>query len=230
MANVVRLVNGGQIQVRTGVLAGVGPSGPRGLVGPAGPEGPQGPVGETGPQGAITQISARADISGTTTLTTTVEANIAFASVVYDDMSVCTSSTNFTLPEDGDYLINAWVTFSAPANAGDDIRRLKINSSVSGPIAYNSCPAAVSGPTYLGVSTVYRGSGGTIVTIKGYHEDDLSVNVSDGSVTFTRVGSGPAGATGPTGPTGPTGATGPQGPTGPTGSAGSGFATYADLL
>lgn len=232
MANVVRLVNGGQIQVRTGVLAGVGPVGPTGPAGPAGPDGPQGPQGETGPQGAIIQIGARANVSANTTLSASTEANIAFGTVAYDDMSICTSSTNFTLPEDGDYLIQAYVEFASPANAPNGIRRLKINGSVSGIIWMNSCQAntVASGSTWVDISAVYRGSGGEIITIKGYHEDDLSLNVTAGAVTFTRVGSGPQGATGPTGPQGPTGATGPQGPTGPTGSAGSGFATYADLL
>ena len=62
MANVVRLVNGGTIQVKTGVLQGVGPQGPRGYVGPQGPQGEQGPVGEQGQIGQILQQATRTTV------------------------------------------------------------------------------------------------------------------------------------------------------------------------
>src|SRR4051812_37067117 len=108
MSNVIRLVNGGTIQVRTGVLAGIGPSGPRGLIGETGPDGPQGPVGETGAMGQILQVQTKAVVSGTTTLNPDTDTLIAFGSVSYDDLSAATSSTNFTLHDAADYQIVAW--------------------------------------------------------------------------------------------------------------------------
>lgn len=51
---IIRLTNGGAIQVRTGVLQGVGPVGP---AGPTGPTGPAGPTGATGPAGADGEVS-----------------------------------------------------------------------------------------------------------------------------------------------------------------------------
>ena len=68
MSNVIRMVNGGTIQVRTGVMAGVGPQGQRGLIGPPGIDGPQGPDGPEGPIGQILQKQSRANLSGTITI------------------------------------------------------------------------------------------------------------------------------------------------------------------
>lgn len=230
MSNAIRLPNGGVIEVRTGVLQGIGPTGPRGLVGIDGPEGPQGADGETGPPGAILQYFSRATVSSTTSLTTNTDTLLAFATVNYDDLDVFASSTAITFAEDGDYMLNAWVRFDLPANAGDSIRQIWWQSTVGGVLARNSCLAVADEATYVSLSWVERISTGTTVHLYGRHSDDLSVGVSSGAVSICRVGSGPQGATGATGAAGPVGPAGPAGPTGATGSASSGFATYADLL
>lgn len=229
MTSALRLTSGGMLEVRTGVLQGIGPTGPRGLQGLQGPEGPQGPQGETGPQGAIIQYAAKARVSSSTALATNTETLVPFAAVDYDDMAIFASSTNMTFNQNGDYLFNVWVRFDLPANAGDSIRRLKLNSTTVGDLAFNSCLAVADEATYLSLSFVHRVTGVQTVQVYGYHSDDLSVGISAGAVAVTRIGSGPKGDTGPAGPQGAVGATGPAGAAGPAGNAGSGYSTYSAL-
>jgi len=231
MSNVIRLLNGGTIQVRTGVLAGVGPEGPRGLVGPAGPQGEQGFQGDQGPIGQILQRQSRAVVSGTTTVSPDTDTLVAFGTVSYDDMGACTSSTNFTLTDVGDYQLNCYLKFEMPANAPDGHRTIFFSSTTNGEIARTSRNAILDEATYVDLSFPHRSTvSGEVIRVYARSGDDLSCNVTAGSIVITRTGSGPQGPQGPAGPAGPTGATGPAGPTGATGSASSGFATYADLL
>lgn len=231
MSNVVRLVSGGTIQVRTGVLQGIGPQGPRGQVGPEGPEGPQGPLGETGPMGQILQLQARTAVSGTTTVNAATDTTVSFGSVAYDDLSCFTSSTNITLADVGDYLFSVYVKFNLGSNAGNGIRDLWVVSTTQGTIARTTQVADGTAATYVNLTYPVRTAiSNEVFNVKVRSGDDVSVTITEGALTVTRIGSGPAGPQGPTGPTGPVGATGATGPTGPAGSAGSGFATYADLL
>jgi hypothetical protein len=231
MTSVVRLLNGGVVQVRTGVLQGIGPVGPRGVAGETGPEGIQGPEGPTGPMGQILQYMSKATVSASQSLTTNTDTLLAFGSVNYDDLSIFASSTNFTIPENGDYMFTAWVRFDLPANAGDSTRTLMLKSNLtSGYLAYASTPAVTDEATYGHISWPHRAVAGEVLNLYGRHSDDLSVGVSAGAISIVRIGSGPKGDTGETGAQGPSGPVGPQGPAGPNGSASSGFATYADLL
>ena len=226
MSNVVRLVSGGAIQVRTGVIQGIGPQGPRGQRGLPGPDGPQGPQGEPGPMGQILQVQTRANVSSNTTMSPSATGPVAFATIVYDDLGAATSTTNFTLAQTGDYLLSAYVRFSPPSGTAVGTRQLILNSSVYGPIAHNGVNAA-AGDTWLSISHPYRcTTSGDVITVQGRSEDTAAVLISVGALTITRIGSGPAGAIGPAGPTGATGATGAVGPTGPAGSSGSGYSTY----
>src|SRR5215831_14946849 len=101
--NVIRLVNGGSIQVRTGVLQGIGPQGPRGVAGPQGIDGLQGPQGEVGPMGQILQLSGLTKVSINNTLAAATDTTISFGTVSYDDLSCFTSISNITLVAAGDY-------------------------------------------------------------------------------------------------------------------------------
>lgn len=231
MSNVVRLLNGGTVQVRTGVLAGVGPQGPRGQLGPAGPDGPPGPDGPTGPIGQILQMMSRRTVSGVTALSPNVESTVAFASVAYDDLSCFSSTTNVTLAITNDYLFSVWAEFSNPANVADGYRKLVLNSSTSGIVAVTQLPPALGTSTYVSLTCPYRSlTANEVITVLATSSDDVTVNVSSGAMTVNRIGSGPQGAVGPAGPQGVQGPTGPTGPAGPTGNANTGFLTYADLL
>ena len=230
MANVVRLISGGTIQVRTGVLAGVGPQGPRGQIGPQGPDGPQGPQGEPGPQGQILQVMARANVSVSQAILPATPTLVSFGTVAYDDMSCFTSATNITLNEAGDYLISAWVTFGVGGNPADGARTISIVSTTNGVLASQTLPA-VNADQALSIAFPHRVTqAGEIINIRVTSTDDVQVSVTGGSVALNRVGSGPRGLPGPQGEPGPTGATGDPGPAGPPGNANSGFATYGDLV
>lgn len=231
MGNVINLANGGTIQVRTGVLQGVGPSGPRGLQGPQGIDGPPGPTGETGPIGQILQQMSRAVVTVNQALAPSTDVPISFASVNYDDLSIFTTTTNMTLQVGADYLFSVWLRFALPSNAATGRRQIILRSASTGDIAYAGVPPCTDIETHVNLVYPYRcTTANEVITVVARHNDDVSLNITAGAVAINRIGSGPKGDTGATGPAGPTGATGPAGPTGPTGSASSGFATYADLL
>lgn len=229
--NVIRLVNGGTVQVRTGVMQGVGPSGPRGLVGPQGVDGPAGPPGEVGPIGQILQVMSRSNVGSNTAVAPDTDVAVTFGSVVYDDMSIFTTATNMTVAQAGDYMFSAWITFAMPANSPDGHRTLKLYSVTKATvIAQVSVLAIADEATYVNLAYPYRAIAGEVIQLRARSGDDLTLNVTGGAITVNRTGSGPIGPQGPAGPQGANGPAGPTGATGPTGSAGSGFATYADLL
>jgi hypothetical protein len=230
MANVIRLNNGGVIQVRTGVLQGIGPIGPRGLTGPQGAQGEIGPQGETGPMGGITEYSSKATISAGISVSPDTDTLVSFGNVSYDDLAAVWSSTNFTLTDAGDYQISVWVRFDSPANAGDGVRALWLQSSVQGILVRNHIVAVADEPTYAQLVWADRYAAGEQVNVYARQGDDLAVGITAGAISICRIGAGLRGAVGPAGPAGPVGPAGPQGPEGPAGSATSGFTTYADLL
>ena len=228
--NIIRLVNGGSIQVRTGVLQGVGPQGPRGLIGPPGPDGPAGPQGEPGPIGQILQRQGKWVVSGNTSLTPDTDTLVAFATTAYDDMGSATSTTTFKLPDIGDYQLNVWLKFGLPANAADDYREIAFNSVTNGELARVSSPATVGRETYVNLSFPHRSTiADEVIRVYARSGDDATLNVTAGAFAITRTGSGPQGPAGPQGPQGLTGSQGIQGPQGIPGSSGAGYATYAAL-
>jgi hypothetical protein len=155
MANVIRMVNGGTIQVRTGVLAGIGPQGQRGLIGPPGIDGPQGPDGPEGPIGQILQKQSRANVSGTVSILSLADTLLPFATVAYDDLSCFSSdsggsTTNFVMRDIGDYQINLWVGVnSSSASCYHDIW---IQSVTNGLVARASTYARVDRIKYCELS------------------------------------------------------------------------------
>lgn len=219
MGNVIRLASGGAIQVRTGVLQGVGPEGPTGPVGPPGPDGGQGPQGEQGPAGQITQIQAAAIVSGTTTVTANTDILVAFGSVTHDDLAACTSSTVFTTIDAGDYLFTVWTGYGA-AQAND----LWVYSTTNAQIVVRNTSSGI----YNHVSFTYRADANE--SFRVYTRSTSGGSVTAGAISITRTGSGPVGLTGPEGPQGIQGIQGIQGDDGPAGDANSGFTTYGDLL
>lgn len=225
MSNVVRLVSGGTIAVRTGVLQGIGPQGPRGLVGPQGADGPQGPIGETGPMGAILQVGTKVRQTSTASLSATTNTAVAFGTVVYDDQAMATSSTIFTAPSNGDYLIQVYGQFAQTTTAGE--RHLKVTSSLNGDLWFAGTWGGTANPAYVSLGTVCRATAGEQFTIYAWAEQ--AVTLTTATMSIERVGSGPKGDAGPTGPTGPAGPTGATGATGPAGSPGGTYSTYGAL-
>jgi len=229
MSNVIRLNNGGSIQIRTGVLQGIGPVGPPGPTGPQGIEGPTGPQGETGPVGAILQYLTKARISSGINLPPDTDTLVSFGTVEIDDLSAAKSATNFQVTDPGDYQFTAWVRFDLPISAGDSSRSLWVQSSAGGLLARNSVDAIADEPTYLQVVWTDRLTNTETLNIYARHSDDSDVVISEGRLSIVRVGAGNPGPAGPQGPQGPVGPQGPAGPQGEPGSAGTGYATYGDL-
>ena len=234
MGNVIRLTNGSTVMVRTGILAGVGPQGPRGLVGPQGPDGAQGPKGDTGPPGSITQYASRFYTS-TQSLSASTETPVAFASVGYDDMGVQLNTTTWGAPEGaaGDYLYDATLFLADYGTNGRIIAYIvsNMNGRMGGAqITLGTWNTALQTP--LHVSYLARATEFETFQIKLIADStDTTITVTANSVlSITKCGPGPQGPPGPTGPAGSTGPAGATGATGPAGSAGSGYATYDDLL
>lgn|SRR5262245_8131495 len=224
MSNVVRLVNGGSIQVRTGVIQGIGPQGPMGIQGTQGLQGEQGPIGEAGPMGQILKKACRFDLLTNQPLTANTDTQLAFGSVPYDELAAHQSDTNFVLAEDGDYQVSIWVRFDDAAATSRELW-FSVGSTL---IARSSRVAFTGAAFYVDLSYPYRATAGQVINV--YARSGTATAISLGGYTMTRMGSGPQGAVGPTGATGATGPTGPQGAAGPSGTASSGFTTYAGLL
>lgn len=228
MANAVKLLNGGTIQVRTGVLAGIGPMGPRGPVGLRGEQGIQGPTGEQGIQGQILQIGARSLLTTAQAVAANVWVPLAFQTVSYDDMGVFASSTNMTVLEAGDYQFAATVSLSS--GAGDGRRVLRFNSGTNGLIWAHSTPGTVGNEVYMEIHCNYRVmAAGETIQLQAFSSDSSSLQATTGILTVTRIGSGPVGPEGPQGEQGVQGLRGVQGVKGDPGNASSGFSTYGSI-
>jgi hypothetical protein len=215
MANVVKLVNGGAIQVRTGVS------------GPQGQQGDQGPVGETGPMGQILSVQGRTAVTTTNALAANTDTLIAFGGIDYDlQTNFFPSSSNIYLTDAGDYLLSVYLAFDDGAAGGRSVWF----QSVSGGLIARSTRQSVAGSVfYTDLSFPWRSKLGN-ETINVLARSSVALNVSAGALTVTRVGSGPKGDIGLVGPQGPPGATGAQGPTGPAGAPGGAYATYNQLV
>lgn len=224
MSNVVRLVNGGQIQVRTGVIQGIGPQGPRGVAGNQGADGPAGPVGDQGPMGQILQLMGRTNVATNNPIAANTDTVIAFGSVAYDDLSCFTSTSNITLTSPGDYLLSCWLRFDDAAASARELWYAVGGTS----IARTSRMSGVGAPFYVDLSHPYRAAGGEVLNVLA--RTGAATGVSMGALNVTRIGSGPPGPIGPVGPQGSIGATGAAGPKGDPGAANSGFAKYSDML
>lgn len=229
MANVIRLVNGGQIQVRTGVIQGIGPQGPVGPSGAQGPDGEQGPQGVPGPIGQILKLGCKTVVSSNNPIAANTDTAIAFGLPSYDDWQGFQGSNSVvTLPEVGDYMISCWLKFDAVAGATlRDIWFLSGGSIV----ARSSRTALASTDMYCNLTHPFRVvDGAAPATFTVLVRSGTATGISLGQLTVSRIGSGPQGAVGPQGLTGATGAQGSKGNDGPAGTANAGFAKYADML
>lgn len=229
---VIKVASGETIQIRTGVLQGIGAQGPVGPIGPPGPQGDQGTQGDRGETGSIQSFSSECTIGGATALGSGTAAPISFDTNVRDDLAVVTSATTFTAPVAMDLFFSVWVQFGLPADAADGYRQLELRTggSFATAIWKVNTIATVGVPTQLVMTGTVKASAGQAFQIWGVHNDSLSVAASAGRLDIYRVGSGPAGEQGPEGPVGDVGPAGPPGVAGPDGSASSGFAHYSDLL
>jgi len=229
MANVIRLINGGQIQVRTGVIQGIGPQGPIGPTGPQGIDGEQGPQGVPGPIGQILNLGCKTVVNASNPIAANTDTAVAFGAPSYDQWSAFQGSNSVvTLAENGDYLISCWLKFDAVTGATlRDIWFLSGGSIIS----RSSRTALASTDCYVNLSMPFRVlAAPETFQVLVRAGTATTIGVGNGHLVINRIGSGPKGDIGPQGLTGATGAQGSIGNTGPPGTANAGFAKYADML
>ena len=227
MSSVVRLPSGGTIQVRTGVIQGIGPTGPEGKIGPIGPIGPIGEVGPVGPPGQITRIGARCSAPGTQDVPMNSDTDVSFNGATYDDMGIAALPALFTVKEDSDYLVSVWLRLSRPIGTPVGGRRVSVVSGST--VLASITTGAVEGmDTDVQLTSVHRALVGNTFKIVTRHSDTTPLTITDGVIAVHQVGSGPMGPQGIQG-VGEQGPIGPEGPRGPTGSGNGPFATYKSV-
>lgn len=220
---VIRLASGDTVQVRSGVLQGLGPQGSQGPQGTRGVQGESGPQGEKGDIGFLDAFRCYATINSSQSIGISTPTNVNFTNSV-DDLGLQKSVTNFTPDDEMDLKVSGFVRFNSVADGGTGWRQLQILNGTT--VLYeDQRPAVYSGNTSIGFSCSIHLLGGETARISVQHNDNEAVAVGAGAVTFYRQGSGPRGLQGVQGNIGNTGATGPAGPAGPAGSAGTGYAT-----
>jgi hypothetical protein len=207
MSSVVRLTSGGSIQVRTGVIQGIGPTGPEGPAGPIGADGPVGPQGVQGVPGQFTNFLTKCTATGQS-LAINTDTNVVWNTTTLDELGARVGTTSIKLAAIGDYMFNVWIQFAVcgtPPTTGQ--RHLWVESSTAGvTVARVALDAHATSNTHVSLTTVYRS---TVVDesmrIKVRNEDGHAVSITGGNYTLTRVG---AGLTGPQGPQGVAGVPG----------------------
>lgn len=224
------------VQIRTGVLQGIGPQGPVGATGPQGEKGDTGPQGIPGPTGGVAEFSTRATASGQAVAATTITSNyptaysnLAFASVTRDELSAVQSTTNFVLPPGADYYVSAVIRFykqtSINATGFRAVQFYYANQVVVEAIIPANSLVDTIIPLQFGVRSV---SGTDVLNIKVAHNEPATINVA-GALWLSRTGPGAQGEQGAQGIQGPQGPTGPQGPIGPAGAIVNNSTTIADI-
>ncbi len=227
---VMRVGNGDTIQVRSGVLQGIGPQGPPGATGGQGPQGDQGPRGDQGPIGRLDDFFTRTTVTPTTVPIGT-ETLVNFTSQL-DELAIVKSVTNFGFDVQlgGSYYVSGWFRWAGAVDSSTGYRRIRILASTdTTPLAEDQIEAVALGNTTQSVNFSFQAAANDIVTVSAFHNDNEQLQIQAGRLHFFRIGSGPPGEAGPTGPMGPMGMTGPKGDTGAAGSAGGGYSTIDAL-
>src|SRR5690606_3164519 len=214
MSNSVRRIGSGDIiQIRTGVIQGIGPQGPVGPSGPLGPTGPDGPQGPPGPVGYVDESVLEA--SGGGTAADGADTIASFATVTKDEAGIYTSATTMT-PTPGGWSGVAWITFTKRTSiTGSGSRTVEavLGGTV---IASTSVAAAPDVDTRVSLPFSLSVGSSTALQIRIRQSDGASLSYTS-KLWITRIGAGVQGPEGPLGPSGPAGSQGPAGPAGPSG-------------
>lgn len=235
-SQVTRLESGGMIQIRTGVIQGIGPQGPTGATGPQGETGATGPQGVPGPTGAVAEFSSQFTAASQSLALTTVTSNyptaftnITFGTVVRDELAAQTSTVNFVLTAGADYNLVCEVRFYKQTSVnGTGFRAVQAvyNSVVVGEVLL---PANSLVDTIVRFPLALRSTSSTdVLNFKAAQNDTASLNIT-ARLWINRTGPGVQGAQGPQGIQGPQGDVGPQGPIGPSGAIVNNTTTIADI-
>jgi len=223
--SVTRLESGGTLQIRTGVVQGIGPQGPTGATGERGETGPQGPQGIPGPTGGVEEISslftAGAQPIATTTVTSSWPAAfsvVQFNTVVRDENSAQSSTSNYVLTAGSDFYVAARIRFYKQSGTGATGFRA-IQCTYGGQEIWAEVINAASlVDTVMTMNFAVRSTSiSDVLNINVAHNEPATINVA-GQLWINRIGPGAQGDQGLQGIQGPVGPTGPTGPIGPAGS------------
>lgn len=228
-SQVIRVSSGETIQVRTGVIQGIGPQGPVGPTGPQGTTGPAGPQGIPGPTGAISQFSVEANaLAQSLASSATNYALVSFSQVVRDDISSHQSATNHAIGV-GEWQGVAYASISKQASGnatGSRSLQVLYNGVKIGGV---TCAAAPTLPTEISLPfTIHADSDGLLVQVQVAQDEGATLSLS-GRLWISRIGPGPKGDAGPQGPPGLPGPVGAPGPQGPAGTIGNNSTTFAQI-
>lgn len=226
---VIRASSGDILQIREGVLSGIGPQGPTGPPGPPGQSGEVGSQGPPGPTGQINDFYALVhNRSNPVAVGTNVDTTLNFPSVVTDQPSLVASLSNFVLPV-GLWVVNVKMTFLKPSNASASGWRKAMVWYDGQEFDADARLAISDTDSFLSLeSLVAVTAAGRVLQIHARHSDVVALNVT-AKVVITRVGPGAQGLPGPQGDQGPVGQPGPPGPIGPAGSLVNNTTTFASI-
>jgi hypothetical protein len=224
------------VQIRTGVIQGIGPQGPTGATGPKGETGDTGPQGVPGPTGGVAEFSTYATAASQALAATTVTSNyptaftnVTFGTVVRDELSAVQSGVNFVLTAGADYFVSARIRFYKQA-AVDATGFRAIQAVYNGTVIAENIvipPAKVD--SIFALDFAYRSTSSShVLNIKVAQNDTATLNIS-GTLWINRTGPGAQGVQGDQGIQGPIGPQGIQGPIGPAGAIVQSTTTIADI-
>lgn len=227
MSSVRRITSGSTIQIRTGAIAGIGPTGPTGRTGPAGPEGEQGVQGEQGPVGYVSQECTISRLGGVQTVAPGGNTLIQFDTVELDDLGTVTSSTTFR-PDEGNFYIGVWVSIHNTGDLPSGYRRLELVQGTQVVAATSDWMEANQERVDLNIATGVRVSGAQNIQVRVFSSDDEPCVAESARIWISPHGPGVRGPVGSRGNIGPPGPRGIAGPTGPAGGSVEGV-TFRDL-
>lgn len=228
-STVVRVATGDTIQIRTGVVQGIGPQGPVGPTGPVGPAGDPGPQGVAGPAGQVIENSFEAVLNTAQSVASGTNTLVAFDSVLTDEFSATQSQTNYK-PGVGDFVVTAYVQITKRSNVvatGSRTIRILKGGNVLAAVSVAAPPTVAAD---LNISTAMRNlSPDDIIQVQVLQDEGATLQVLTARLWMSRTGPGPQGPKGDVGPKGDIGPAGPQGPKGASGTVGSNVTTFAAL-
>jgi hypothetical protein len=227
--SVTRIVTGDVIQVRTGVIQGIGPQGPTGPQGSIGLTGPQGVQGVPGPMGQIDDFMTYAHSYGNAqNVASNTPTLLTMPTVVRDDAGVLVTTTALALPI-GVWYIQVSTQWTKPStqNAGG-WRKLEIlyNAAVWDAVSQNAVPDTDTFGACRSLIPVT--TPGLFVNFQATQSDSVAISTQS-KFYATQLGPGAQGGPGPQGPAGPVGQTGPTGPIGPAGTLVTNTTTFANI-
>ena len=161
----------------TGATGATGPTGATGATGPTGPTGPTGATGATGPTGPGSELNSYAMVHDTSNTTVPAQTALLFQNTnISNKISYDPLSGEFTIPEDGIYMIHWWINVRnrnicphdcEPKALGVELHQIypndiviahssthnKVSSCDTGTISGNAIFEATAGSTYKFINT-----------------------------------------------------------------------------